>query len=244
MICNDGWYKFYKVAFRNKLDLFSKRLSNDVFEKLIRSKKNSGEFQYIVNSHMEEELSDYDIKEVVFVIDLFSISFSVSGNYLPDQKSIIINIRVSPKMLLKDYNILPESFEKVKLEVKYAIRHELEHAYYNKINDYSTPNYKLQNNVGGNMEFSILAKNYLLDPSEIDSYIRELMLKAKNKRVPIDNLLEEMVVKKVTEIAPDTMKKDIENKTKNGIIYKSIIDEILATYRNRMASIYNFGRKQ
>lgn len=237
----NGWYKFYKLAFRNKLDLFSKKLAKNVFNNLIKNDKITGKFQYVINSSQEKELEDYGVKEIVFVIDLYAIAFKVDGHYLPDQNNIVIGIEINPKMLSKDA-IKSENYENVIQEVKYTVRHELEHAYYNKLYNYSEPSYKIPNSFNNYRQYVLSAERYLLDPSEIDSYIRELMLKAKNKRVLMDNLLVEMVNHKITEIAPDTMTKEMGNNTEEGKFYKSIIDKILNIYRNRIGSIYNKGK--
>jgi len=240
----NNWYNLYKLAFRNKLDLFSKKLAKDVFDNFIRSNETRGKFQYIINAEQETDLNSYSIKEMVFVIDLYAVSFDVIGHYLPDQKTIVIDIKLNPKILLRDYQnptkseILTEAYERIIQETKYTIRHELEHAYYDTLYDYAQPSYNMDTKWNNYLQYAFLAQQYLLDPSEIDSYIRELMLKAKNKRIPMDALLVEMVNKKITEIAPEIIKKEIQNNTKDGIIYKNIIDEILDVYRKRINFIY------
>jgi hypothetical protein len=243
----NNWYNFYKLSFRNKLDLFSKKIAQDIFDNFLKN-KDRGRFQYIISSDQEKELLDYDIKEIIFVADFYATVFRVIGHYLPDQSAIVINIEINPQMLLKNYQnptkseILSKNYEKLIQEIKYTIRHELEHANYNELYNYSEPNYEIPSKFNNYFQYVLLTKQYLLDPSEIDSFIRELMLKAKNKRIIIDNLLVKMVNKKVTEIAPDIIKKEIENKTSDGIIYKNIIDEILRTYRQRIDLIYKTKR--
>lgn len=230
---NNSWYKFYKLSFRNKLDLLSKKIADNVFDNfIIKNKTDNRKFEYIIDKNKEPEITFYNIDKIIFLIEPYSFSMEVGGDYLVDNKEILINLKFNSEILSKNYEYFLQ-------EVKYAIRHELEHAFYEKNNPLIEPTYSsIPSKFSTHLEYANVAREYLLDPSEIDSYIRELMLRAKNDRILIDKLLVEFVYNKIIEIAPETMKKEIEEVTQNGIIYKNIIDEILSKYRDRIFEIY------
>lgn len=236
---NRSWYGLYKFSFRNKIDLLSKKLSKLVLDKFIKH-TGHGKFQFIVNYSMEKDFLDYNLKEMVFTIDPYAISFSVVGNYLPDTNAVVIGMELPIGLIIDKVggSVKKDMYSSVFQEIKYTVRHELEHAYYNETFGCSENGYDLSSHPNSFMQYVLLTRQYLLHPSEIDSYIREMMLRAKNEKIPIDSLLVKFVDSKIKEVSPELMNNEISNRTKDGVFYQKTIDEILAAYRNRIREIY------
>jgi len=232
--------KIYKISFRNELDILAKNVAKYVFDQIVKS---SNHRQIIVVSNPDKniDLSICNLPKIVFEItDPASGKVTISGTFLLAFKNPYPYIRVG----IDTFNFSKRDYEFLLQRLKYTTRHEIEHAlHYNK-NHKISPSYNIPTENPGLLGGINISRQYLLDVSEMDAYIRDLMMEAKNKRVPIERLVDNLIRSKLYEINPDEVAHNVDLNTPLGQQVLTMFKEIKDKYYNRIGQLYNRNKNE
>lgn len=226
--------KIYKFSFKNELDVLAKNIAKYIFSQIIANKRYG---QIVLKSMPEQniDLSICGIKKIVFdVVGSDGVNISVVGEYFPSLRFPYIKIGVNFSKFNEKY------YEFLLQQLKYTIRHEIEHAAYQNGKEMPVqPLYEIPKERPSVLEGINLAKRYLLDPSEIDAYIRDAMMEAKNKKIPIEKLIVNLIEDRLYEVDPKNIKNQIKDGTELGKYALVVFNEIKKEYIKRIKNIYN-----
>jgi len=188
-----NWYaeSIKKLAFRNKVLAFSKRIStsllNDIIAKFENKKLSYG--QTVIDQNQEDELKDFNIRKIAIEIREFNDgknAIKIDGHFNEIWRDVFVIIGIDTTHFGKG------DYEFFATELRRAIGHEIEHAE----NTSKTPN--ISGSYGSEVPKTLIEciyinKRYLLNESEINAYIKEFMLKAKYTGEILEILLKEFI---------------------------------------------------
>ena len=225
-------YSIRKIAFRNKIDILSQNIARSVFTEIIKD-PTPNRIINIYSSVTGNPTTDIDLN----ICSINRISFEIS---YPNETNLESKIKLRGAFYTKSRfpNIVIEisprkfsnkNYEELFQELKYNIRHELEHAVNTRNNE--KPN---KNNT---LSYNNKVEEYLLKPTEIEAYTRDSMLRAKNSKIPIEEVVKNMISEKMAEL----MK--LENITDRNILNSSY-NKILKIYLERIKQIYGRRNEQ
>ena len=234
---NESWYKkFLRLAsFRNEVTVISKTISEYVFKRIIENIHNK---QIIIDQSLFPDLNKYNVKNIIInVVNSIKDTILVSGEY--DETFNIIRIKV--EINIKKFD--KKSYEPLRQRLKYSLRHELEHPHTLNKNpdiDSSIDNSFSEKSI---LDFVDYNRKYLINEGEISSFIREFMERAKDKRVLLDDLLDNFIEIELYGDRPEEIKNEILNNTKDGIYIQKVFQEIKQIYINNINSLYANRKK-
>ena len=233
-----NWYieSIKKLAFRNKVLAFSKRIStvlaNDIINKFENKELNYG--QIIIDQNQEDELRDFDIRKIAIEIRELSDgknALKIDGNFNEIWRDVFVIIGIDTTHFGKD------DYEFFATELRRAIGHEIEHAENTSKNPSISASYDSE--VPKTLiEGIYMNKRYLLNESEINAYIKEFMLKAKYTGETLEVLLKEFIQNQILKCNPIEITRHINQQTELGVEVDKIIQEINDIYQNRINQIY------
>jgi len=233
--------KIYKMSFRNDLDILAQNIARRLFKQIILDPSSR---QITINSirsstkREDIDLSLCGLNKVVFDVinptkENNDDNISVNGLFLPDTNVLLIRVEIRP-IAFSD-----RQRESLLQQLKYTLRHEINHAFDHMKDPDSKPAYVIPQQLSDLMEGINLSKSYHIDLSEVDAYMRDLMLKAKNLKVPVENLVKELIKNKLFETNPTKIDFMIKTDVEFGKMINNYISEIQAIYFSRIKEIYN-----
>jgi hypothetical protein len=227
---NVNWYdKFLKLAsFRNKLSLLSNKISNMIFQDIVDNKIEAR--QITIDQVKEPLLKNYDINKVVIDINPYGEIVLVNGNWIREWKTVLMKAQFNGKN--------KSHYQDVSVELNRVIRHEMEHGFQTKLNPSIVPSWdsNLPNDVMGRVNKN---KDYLLNESEINAFIREFMPRAKKAGVSIESILFDFIYKKLFEFDREVIDNQVKNKTKFGKELIKILNGVTNKYKNVIEQLYS-----
>lgn len=234
---NKNWYKkFLRLAsFRNEVTVISKMISEYIFKRIIEKINNK---QIIIDQSLFPNLNKYNVKNIVInIVDSIKDTILVSGEY--DETFNIIRIKAEINIAKFD----KKSYELLRQRLKYSLRHELEHPHTLRKNpnlDSSIDNSFSEKSI---MAFIDYNRKYLINEDEINSFIREFMERAKDKRVLLDDLLDDLIKIELYGNRYEEIKNEILNNTKTGIYIQKVFQEIRQIYIDNINGLYANRKK-
>jgi len=224
-----NWYNKFLIlsSFRNKLTLLSNKLSTIIFKEVINKTKDD---KIVIGQDKQPSLKDYDIIKIVVEIYPNEENVLVTGDWIQEWKTIFIKTRFNYKNKIH--------YERLSLELNYVLRHELEHGLQTKLDPLTAPSW--DNNIPSDIMGRINKnKEYLLNKSEINAFIREFMPKAKKEKLLIEDMLFDFIYKKLFESDRKEIDYNIENKTQFGKELINIFNEVINTYKVEIKKLYS-----
>jgi len=227
-----NWYrKFLKwAAWRNSVRILSQAISYYVFKYIIDHPEN---IRITIDQTLFPDLSEYKTDYIyVNIIDAKINYVTIPGEYRETPRVIIANVYLNRQTFSK------QIYEMLRRELKYEIRHELEHSRMIKINP-NIPSSSMTSDWSNIMAAINHNKTYLLNEGEMNSYIRELMDRAIDEEVSIESLIENLLIRSILFNGHyNLIENEINNKTSMGIEILKIIEEIRQKYITKINQIY------
>ena len=214
-------FNLYKYAYRNKLDLLAKNITRYIMFNYLKDFAKSNEYtlDIKIDDMQFTELATYGTKRI-FIFIQKEQAVNRRGEWIYDMNNIRIEDTIGRNIPIK--NQLKDFSE----FLKYQIRHEMQHALQTKL-DPATIGFVRDISITD--ESPLLdkikeVKRYLLTNAEKEAYIRDLMLKAKNERKPIEQIITNFVKQYFYETDLNAFSKNIDSE-KISAIFKEIVDK-------------------
>lgn len=240
---NKNWYRKHILAFRNELDLFTRNVAEEIFKKIkIEIEKNNFNFNIDLSLVFKNQFKNFDLSNIVINVKIDEIAnnnFLIGGSFNINTSVLYLNIIIDKR---KFSNLLYSNFL---LGLNNSIRHELEHAKFRRDNPHYSPNYLIEES-GEDLTIEQrinLSVNYLNDYSEIQSFIRQIMLSSKrNKTNFLDNISDVIWFELYIRNGLSYQRQYIETLSKYGnakaIKLMNIYEQILDNYIKNAKIIY------
>lgn len=236
-----NWYiKFQKYAsFRYKVLMLAKRISTQLFDEII-SKFENKELkpiqQIVIDRNKEKELIDFNIGKIVVEIgELNDVRYTmgIKGNFIQDWRDIKLNIDIN-------FNYFSnKQYEFFMTETTNALEHEIEHAANTKRNPGISASVAGLDEPGNSLAECIYkTRNYFLNESEMNAYIREFMTRAKYHGAVLEDLIAELIRNSILKCNPVEINNHLAQKTEIGTEIEKIIKQINDKYQSRINQLY------
>lgn len=245
-----NWYQLYKESRRNPLDKIARDIAALILSFISKRETNKMLKGDIINYYDSPLKIDFINFNATYIESIYhdrkfdvEAAFYVNKVFTTIFKAIHVGVFINTATFSKnDYNDLY-------VELIGAIRHELEHA----MVFYKDPNIRPQYNIeemnskskeywlNKNMlEYATFKfKNYLLDKSEIEAFVRGWMLQAKKKHLPLYTMLENNIYDFLVGRDNIPVVKNLINKREDtGLDIKQMADTIKMRYVERLHQLY------
>lgn len=241
----NNWYREYKLAFSNPLDILAKEITNYVI-------RNFQLRTFELTRKQMPKLKEYGLSKIIFVVGRFIADginkVIVSGGFDDDiaKKQKYIEIRLEIEYDKNNNLPITSYYQEIYENIRHAVRHELEHRDMKIKGTATKPEYDSTERMKSfmdetNSKYAIIKQidynyKYMSDNSEIDPFIRGWVNLAKQRKQNMYDLIKNELWNRIV----DNLNKDIIDKLYPELhtLIKQKYSELINIYMQRIKQIY------